>query len=441
MAYQTGSANTDEALYKPMAQSYYDNIAKGGTVNSDVLSGSQSLVNLPTKTPQTYPTITPPVTPDADPLKNMLEQYIGAGEAPDPNALEKKYSQDYASSGIDNIQNTVNAGNNAVTQEQANLSAINAQIQGIVDESTKAQLQLEKGGGFGGGGTSSYLSSEANKIAKEAAIRSLPLQSLALASQARIQALQGNLQAQNTLLTQAKERVDKLFSIQVQDLENQTNYNKELGSKIWSYMDSSEKKQWETKQKQEDRDFQLKRDELARQHDVSMAQLEASLKPVVTSGTGGVDANGNPIVNPAQLGVINDINTIIDDPALTSTFGWGNILKRNVPGSAEYNLKQLTSNLTDKLALAARGQLKGQGTVSDFEGKMLKNAQTALKFNMDPAQAMQQLLNVRGAIATSSGLTATVEVKDLATGESQIMTANQAGIQQAIKDGLLVTYK
>ena len=122
-------------------------------------------------------------------------------------------------------------------------------------------------------------------------------------------------------------------------------------------------------------------------------------------------------------------------------FGWGNILKRNIPGSSEYNLKALVSNLTDKLALAARGQLKGQGTVSDFEGKMLKNAQTALKFNMDPAQAMQQLLNVRGAIATSSGLTATVEVKDLATGQSQIMTADQAGIQQAIKDGLLVTYK
>lgn len=42
-----------------------------------------------------------------------------------------------------------------------------------------------------------------------------------------------------------------------------------------------------------------------------------------------------------------------------------------------------TQRLRDLLALEARGKLKGQGAVSDFEGKMLANSQTALSQDTD----------------------------------------------------------
>lgn len=138
---------------------------------------------------------------------------------------------------------------------------------------------------------------------------------------------------------------------------------------------------------------------------------------------------------------INDINNILSSEALNNTFGLLNVAQRNLPGTAAYGLSAQVNNLVNKLALAARGQLKGQGAVSDFEGRMLKEAQTALTLNMSPDQAKKELAKVRGALATSSGLKALVKITNPKTKESALVEVSQEGIDQAIKDGNQVEYQ
>lgn len=142
-----------------------------------------------------------------------------------------------------------------------------------------------------------------------------------------------------------------------------------------------------------------------------------------------------------SLSTINDINNILSSNAIDQTFGITSIVSRNVPGTESYGLSKQVNNLINKLALAARGQLKGQGAVSDFEGRMLKEAQTALTLNMSPEQARAELAKVRGALATSSGGNALVKMTNPNTNESQFVEVSQAGINQAIKDGLQVEYQ
>lgn len=137
---------------------------------------------------------------------------------------------------------------------------------------------------------------------------------------------------------------------------------------------------------------------------------------------------------------INDISNILSSEAFDNTFGLLNFAQRNIAGTAAYGLSAQINNLTNRLALAARGQLKGQGAVSDFEGRMLKEAQTALKINMSPDQARKELAKVRGALATSSGLEAPVKIT-APDGSVKYGKANQNIISEAIKSGYTVEYQ
>jgi hypothetical protein len=168
----------------------------------------------------------------------------------------------------------------------------------------------------------------------------------------------------------------------------------------------------------------------------SITDVPQALRNQVVQGL----ANSPETTDAKQLETVNKIQDILADPAFNSTFGFQSTLNRMLPGSPQYKLAADINNLTQNLALAARGQLKGQGQVSDFEGKMLRDAQTALKFNMTPEQARQELIKVQGAIRTSSGLTAAVRITDPNTGESQDLNADQAGISKAIAQGFRVQY-
>ena len=138
---------------------------------------------------------------------------------------------------------------------------------------------------------------------------------------------------------------------------------------------------------------------------------------------------------------VSRLDNIISSPALASTFGLKNYLNRSLPGTASYVLASEVNTLIADLALAARGELKGQGSVSDFEGRSLKEAQTALKMNMSPEQAKKELAKVRGAIRTSSGMNAKIKITDPNTGQTSILDSNQSQINDAIRDGMQVEYQ
>ena len=139
------------------------------------------------------------------------------------------------------------------------------------------------------------------------------------------------------------------------------------------------------------------------------------------------------------LGTVNSIGSILSNPNFESAFGIQGLARTLIPGSAEYTIAAQVQQIKDKLSLAARGGLKGQGAVSNFEGLMLANAQTSLRTGMSPTDARQEFINIAGALTTSTGGKAKVQIKD-STGAVYTIMADSRGITQAIADGLSVKY-
>lgn len=143
-------------------------------------------------------------------------------------------------------------------------------------------------------------------------------------------------------------------------------------------------------------------------------------------------------------GTINLINTLLNNPHLSRISGFfdGKLgLGSLYPGSDTNLAKNQYDQIKGLLSLENRGKLKGQGAVSDFEGKMLESSASALSRNLGDDEFKRQLIQVKGAISTSHGLPAKVLITDPKDGTSQELDSNSAGIAAAVKDGMLVEYK
>ncbi len=101
----------------------------------------------------------------------------------------------------------------------------------------------------------------------------------------------------------------------------------------------------------------------------------------------------------------------------------------------EYN------QLTGLMKLGIRGLLKGQGAVSDYEGKVLGQASSALSRLTDENQFKEALQTVRGVLKTNNGQVTTVEVTNPQTGEKVEADLSGAEIYQLTSEGNLITYK
>lgn len=165
---------------------------------------------------------------------------------------------------------------------------------------------------------------------------------------------------------------------------------------------------------------------------------------VAAAGAGILPPTSQDTSNPQtvkDLTTVNNINNVLANPDFASAFGAKGLINQYIPGSAAQKVIADVQQIKDILSLAARGQLKGQGQISDFEGRMLANAQTALNSNLSADDAKQALANVRGAIITSSGGSTNVAITDPKTGETKIGQASSATITQAIANGYRVTYQ
>lgn len=377
---------------------------------SQLMNGIQpiTLPNQPLLTPVPPPL---PVITTA-PTDSALTNFLNDSTQNAPPSMEGQYNQDVNNAGISGLQGGVNQANNAVAQEQANLSTINSQLQAISGAGTQAQLNLESGAS-GKDVTSTFLGRQQQEVARQAGIQALPLQASALASQAKIQGLNGNLAAANTLLQQAQQSVDKLFSIQQSDAQNQFNYKQSLIKAVYDSATTAQKAALDAKATKDAQDFQLQRDELVRQHDVEMEKLnfqnDLALKGMTTGGTGsgnGADVIGSP-ENIQSLatsqGNINNITDLLKSGGMSTAVGtsilsrspkgfWGAVGKIatvvGIPGLFKDAWKSVTGQtsnfiagveqLQSQLSLDSLIQAKKQGAtfgaLSDTEMRILSSS-------------------------------------------------------------------
>jgi hypothetical protein len=274
---------------------------EGVTINSETMQGQDpiTLPETPTPTPVPPPTPTPPQ--ETDGYNKTIMDYINSSSENKPTSGQDIYSNLYNQSGITGLQEKANVANNAVTQEQANLDAINARLNAIVSSAQQANLQLESGAS-GKDVTSTFLGRQQQEVARQAGIQAIPLQAQALASQAKIQSLQGNAQAAQTLLTQAQEQVDKLFSIRSQDAQNEYNYKQKLLDTVYDYATKQQQQKLDEARLKNEQEFTLTRDAIQNQYDIDRTNLQNSLK---TSSIGSDDGS---IISSTSQAIIDNPN-------------------------------------------------------------------------------------------------------------------------------------
>lgn len=229
----------------------------------------------------------------------------------------------------------------------------------------------------------------------------------------------------------AKGLVDQYIAFKYEPLQNELKTRQLLANAISNDLTESEKVAINAK-------IQSDKDALDFQRQKDLLDYKANLDAIANANkTGATDL----LKENKDLATINDINSILNSKSFGSVFGLTNIVNRNIPGTDAYAVAAQVDNVMQQLALAARGQLKGQGQVSDFEGKMLRDAQTALKLNMSPAQAKKELTKVKGAIATSMGLSVPIAIKDSRSGVTKYGMGTQSIINDAIAQGYSVEYR
>ncbi|MCP3684578.1 MAG: hypothetical protein GY861_18075 [bacterium] len=195
----------------------------------------------------------------------------------DPNAMPD-YMQNY----FDSLQSDVTTGTANVgtaedltttaqegydaagavaTQSQQELDILHSQAQDIVAQAKQAQLTLESQAA-GKDVTTAFLGRQQQEIGRQAAIQALPLQSQILAKQAVVT---GNM----SLLKMATDKLNKAFEVQEKHETNLYNYKRDLRNAVYGYMTVQEQAKSNAQAKQEEREYQEKRDALTRANDIA----------------------------------------------------------------------------------------------------------------------------------------------------------------------------
>lgn len=463
---------------------------KGGTGYAPITSESikpTEKINLPTK----------PQGEDLTTLTNSIntalatgsggmytyEQGKGLVSTPQPtaeptamsnfNQMMQALGANYENNSFDAEANTRAMQKELRPYEKA-VSSYQNQINQIVAKRDADQLKLE---GQGRGITDTIIGGQQAKIGREAAIQALPIQ-------AQLAAAQDDLESARTYVSQ-------LYTAKQADAQARYQYEANKIQAIYGFLTAEEAKVARAKELEQSRAWQVEDrnitlasnlaqtameygqsslagkimalDEKSLTFTQDYAALQGQLrKPVAGAASGWEikDVNGTSMwvnkntleTRPVDGGAspqalqksetLNDIEKILQysNNQLQESLGKRNIIQRNIPGTVENQFSIQHSNLINQLALAARGELKGQGQVSDYEGKLLKSAQTTLNLYMSPDEYRKEAKQVAGAIKTSSGIPAYVSVKS-PEGQTRYAVLGSSEIQEAVNSGYLVEYQ
>lgn len=256
------------------------NLIRQGEVLSipvDSLGGTDKPVNIPQQEQDTTDynaivaggnaLITPPAQTETSGLENLLKQYMGSQQAPESTA--DMYESELAKSGVPGLQEQELASQQAVKAGQSKLATIQAQLAGLTAEEQARQLRLREEGISAGAIQGRSISGE-----RELAIRALPLQAQAIAAQAEIAGAQGDLEGQQAKLALAQDRLNTLYQLKSQDAQNQYEYRQKLIDSVYDFATKQEQARLDQKRLEEEQVFTLKRDKLAREHNIVMQELK-----------------------------------------------------------------------------------------------------------------------------------------------------------------------
>lgn len=184
-----------------------------------------------------------PANPQEDKFQSLVQQYMGANSAAFnemPSSVDRLKEQQKMLRPKENIVNS-----------------LQSQINTIVANRDAEMLSLE---GQGRGISESIIGGQQAQISREAAIRSLPIQ-------AQLAAAQDDLES-------ARSYASQLFQAQSQDALAKYNYQKELNSSIFNFLNEKEKRVVAANEKANDRAFSIEQSNRDTLKSLSLQALE-----------------------------------------------------------------------------------------------------------------------------------------------------------------------
>jgi hypothetical protein len=110
------------------------------------------------------------------------------------------------------------------------------------------------------------------------------------------------------------------------------------------------------------------------------------------------------------------------------------------PGTDAAYAKNKFDQLVGILKIENRQKLKGQGTITDFEFKILAEAASAIGRNLSEKQFRKELAKIKGVFATASGMDANVKVMKNGSKVDEGLLSREE-IQDAITQGYEIIYQ
>lgn len=238
-------------LPQPTDTTNYDSIVAGG-------QGEIGAGTTPAPTPAPAPVPAPLGPPPA-------------GEP--PPSTEAAYQQAYKDAGVEEAQKASLAQEARVKSSQAKLAGIQAQIQAVVSKRDVQNLRLE-GQASGGQVVTTVLNRQQQEINRQAAIEALPLQALALAAQAEVAGLQGDAEFAQSTLKMAQDKLNTAFELKSKDADRLYNFKKDARDANYKFLTDEQQRRADAKQKEDDKKFQLEKDNLNNSQILSIKFME-----------------------------------------------------------------------------------------------------------------------------------------------------------------------
>jgi len=242
-------------------------------------------------------------------------------------------------------------------------------------------------------------------------------------------------------VTLALQIVKDKVEAKYEPLKNQLETYKMQFQMLQNDMSDSDKAQASKLEKQLDRQYER---EVASARSLEAYKLEALKAGIVSTGTTAreialeISQKMGQNVSAGTIDAYSLANTILnlDYGAITGVKGVTNYL----PGTDAQYTKNQFKQLKAYLSLENRSKLKGSGAISDFEAKSLEQASSALDTNLSNESFGRELRKIRGALGNAAGLKSNIKLSNPMTGEVSFFESDRAGINAAIKDGLVVEY-
>jgi len=351
-----GQLTNDGKNVIPGTSKYVDN-----NLNGNISTG--------TITPQSLAPATPINLPGA-PLPTQSASYYnnltsGAVQAPgtpitvSPEDKQKNMLQEYADS-LGTPPSSEVAYKAALKEsdflaKQQRADSLSAQLNGIVANSQAQQLALE---GQGRGQTASFVGGEQARIAREAAITSLPIA-------AQLSAAQNDV-------ARAQSQLDTLFKIKSEDARNQYEYRKDIVGKMYEIATTAEKRRLDAIDKNEDRVYKEGQDNLK--------LVEAYSAKAIENGEGYL-IQSLTAINPKSP-------TFRQDLAKVTSKMKGDLLRQAQITQANLNI-QKTKKEISLLGTPSKAEIKEQK-------ESLKNAKAAIPVMQAKIDAVDVLKSAPG---------------------------------------------